>query len=192
MTGPTLQAQLEALGVDITDILERSAFPVSIVDASGVCLWQNPSAFELVGDQRGVSMSAIASDYLPHARAALKRRQLGADGLTQHGFVIVDRHGARQHIETISFSLTRGDEFVGILSIVKAVAPETSSAVLPLSPRERETLGLLAAGKSTAEVAEQLGVAHETARNHIRRVLEALGVHSRGAAVARARELRII
>ena len=192
MTAETLQAQLEALGVDLPDILEHSRLPVSIVDASGMCIWQNAAALDLVGDQRGVVLSSIATDYLPHARAALNRRQMGADDFTHNGFVIVDRHGARRHIEAISFSLRRDDEFVGILSIVKKVAPEDSSTVVPLSPRERETLALLAAGMSTAQVAERLGVAHETARNHIRRVLQALGVHSRVAAVARARELRII
>jgi DNA-binding CsgD family transcriptional regulator len=188
----SLQSQLEALGVDIVEVLEHSRWPVSIVDASGVCVWLNAAAIDLVGDQRGGSMSSIAEDYLPHARAALKRRQMGADALTHHGFVVIDRHGARRHLDLLSISLTRDDEFVGILSIVRTVTAEDSSALEPLSPRERETLALLAAGFSTSQVAERLGIAHETARNHIRGVLQALGVHSRGAAVARARELRLL
>ena len=188
----SLKSLFGTLGVELTDVLEQSSLPVSIVDASGVCMWQNAAALDFVGDQRGASMAALADDYLPHARGALKRRQLGADDFTHHGFVVVDRLGRRRHIETISLSLRRDGEFVGILSIVKAIAPEDSLPLERLSPRERETLMLLAAGLSTSEIAERLGIAHETVRNHIRRVLSALGVHSRVAAVARARELRLI
>ncbi|WP_199827758.1 response regulator transcription factor [Streptomyces specialis] len=56
-----------------------------------------------------------------------------------------------------------------------------------LTPRERETLLLLAEGLSTAQVGERLGVAHNTARNHVQRVLEKTGARSKLEAVAIAR-----
>ncbi len=56
-----------------------------------------------------------------------------------------------------------------------------------LTPRERETLHLLAEGVSTGEMTERLGVAHNTARNHVQRVLEKLGARSKLEAVAIAR-----
>jgi DNA-binding CsgD family transcriptional regulator len=188
----SLQAQLEALGLDLPTVLEHSSTPVGLVSDSGVVLWQNPAAIAFVGDQRGKRMSPIAEDYLPRARAALTRKRMGADKLTHTGVVLVDRHGARQHAETISLSLMKGDELVAILAIVKSVTPEDSATVEPLSPRQRETLALLSAGMTTAEIATELGVAHETARNHIRRVIRSLGVHSRLAAVARGRELGLL
>jgi len=55
-----------------------------------------------------------------------------------------------------------------------------------LTPREREVLALLAAGRSTAQVAAALGVATSTARTHIQSVLTVLGVHSRLEASALA------
>src|ERR1700756_1090571 len=104
----SLQSQLEALGVDIVEVLEHSRWPVSIVDASGVCVWLNGAAIDWVGARLGGSINSIAEDYLPPARAALKRRQMGADEVTHHGFVVSDRHGARRHLELLSISLTRG------------------------------------------------------------------------------------
>ncbi|WP_406099692.1 response regulator [Streptomyces sp. NBC_01013] len=56
-----------------------------------------------------------------------------------------------------------------------------------LTPREREALLLLGEGHSTAELSEQLGVALNTGRNHVQRVLEKLGARSQLEAVAIAR-----
>lgn len=57
-------------------------------------------------------------------------------------------------------------------------------AALPLSPREREILRLLATGKRTADMAMALGIRPKTVRNHIQRLLEKLGAHSRLQALA--------
>ena len=60
-------------------------------------------------------------------------------------------------------------------------------AVSPLSRREAEVLRLLAGGASTAGVSERLGISVVTVRNHVQRLLDRLGVHSRLEAVALAR-----
>ncbi|MDH2424424.1 response regulator transcription factor [Sphaerisporangium sp. TRM90804] len=56
-----------------------------------------------------------------------------------------------------------------------------------LTARERETLLLLAEGASTEQISERLGVARNTARNHIQHVLDKLGARSKLEAVAIAR-----
>lgn len=53
----------------------------------------------------------------------------------------------------------------------------------PLTPRERETLELLRAGSSNAQIAAALGIAEKTVRNHLSHLYEKLGVHSRAAAI---------
>ncbi|MEV0145406.1 MULTISPECIES: response regulator transcription factor [unclassified Nonomuraea] len=85
-----------------------------------------------------------------------------------------------------------------------AFAPELLAGVLDrltgrirlagagLTARERETLLLLAEGASTVRISERLGVAHNTARNHIQRVLEKLGAGSKLEAVAIARREGLI
>lgn len=61
-----------------------------------------------------------------------------------------------------------------------------------LTPRERQVLGFLVDGLTTEEIASELGVVLETARNHIRHILLKLDAHSRVQAVARARKLGLL
>jgi DNA-binding NarL/FixJ family response regulator len=55
-----------------------------------------------------------------------------------------------------------------------------------LTRREREVLNGMVLGRSTADLARDLGVTYATARSHIQNVLMKLGVHSRLQAVAYA------
>ena len=55
-----------------------------------------------------------------------------------------------------------------------------------LTNREREVLSLLAQGANARSVAEQLAISRATARNHVRNILNKLGVHSALEAVAYA------
>lgn len=48
-----------------------------------------------------------------------------------------------------------------------------------LSPREQEVLVLLTEGLSNAEIAAELDLAVNTVRNHVRNILEKLGLHNR-------------
>jgi DNA-binding CsgD family transcriptional regulator len=58
----------------------------------------------------------------------------------------------------------------------------------PLTPRQGEALRYLAAGCSTGQIADSMGLSVETVRNHVRAVLRKLGAHSRLEAVAIARK----
>jgi len=77
------------------------------------------------------------------------------------------------------------------VQVLGDVAP-TSETAPSLSPRERETLTLLAAGCSTMQMAEQMGISTETVRNHVKRVLRSLGARSRIEAVAKGRRAGLI
>lgn len=56
-----------------------------------------------------------------------------------------------------------------------------------LTAREQETLLLLADGAGTDQISSKLGVARNTARNHVQRVLDKLGARSKLEAVSIAR-----
>ena len=60
---------------------------------------------------------------------------------------------------------------------------------LSLSGREIEVCVLLAAGRSRAEIADRLGVSHNTAINHCRSLYAKLDVHSRVELVQKLRLL---
>jgi DNA-binding CsgD family transcriptional regulator len=48
-----------------------------------------------------------------------------------------------------------------------------------MTPREREVIALIAAGKSNKEIATQLNVATHTAKSHVRNVMDKLALHTR-------------
>ena len=58
--------------------------------------------------------------------------------------------------------------------------------------REVEVLGMLAAGRTTPEIAERLHIAPLTVRNHIQNILEKLEVHSKSEAIAFAFQKRLL
>ncbi len=61
-----------------------------------------------------------------------------------------------------------------------------------LTVRERQVLGLVAAGLGNRAVATRLGIRYSTVRSHVRALIGKLGAHSRLQAVARARELGLL
>jgi len=61
-----------------------------------------------------------------------------------------------------------------------------------LTAREVEVLGMLAAGRTTPEIAERLHISQLTARSHIQNILEKLEVHSKAEAVAFAFQKNLI
>ena len=60
----------------------------------------------------------------------------------------------------------------------------------PLTPREWEVLDLLAQARSTDQIAEQLVLASETVRSHVKNILRKLDARSRAEAVAVAQRMR--
>ncbi len=89
------------------------------------------------------------------------------------------------------------DELLGALPL-KAEAtgnlPVKPPAALvePLSEREMEILRILPSSWCGAEMAAELSISFNTLRTHLKNVYAKLGVHSRAAAIARARDLHIL
>lgn len=77
--------------------------------------------------------------------------------------------------------------------VVQSLQQPQRIAVQPsadLSKRENEVLTLLAQGFLYKEIAENIGISHQTVNTYIRRIYEKLQVHSRAQAVALATNIR--
>jgi DNA-binding NarL/FixJ family response regulator len=77
---------------------------------------------------------------------------------------------------------------------LERIAPRFDASPLPerLTPREVEVLRLMAGGSSNREIAEALGTAEGTVKNHASSVFSKLGVRDRTRAVLRGIELGVI
>jgi DNA-binding NarL/FixJ family response regulator len=67
---------------------------------------------------------------------------------------------------------------------------DSDSGIDRLTSREREILALLASGRSTAEITQQLVITTRTLSTHVQHILAKLGAHSRAQAVAIAHEAK--
>jgi PAS domain S-box-containing protein len=180
---------LEELGHDVEESLEHINVPSYVLDEHGIIRWANPAAMELVGDVRGkLFTSVVAPEEKSRAQHEFAKKVFGTTKTTDAEVVVVDGNGNRLLVELHSVRLRRGDQVVGVFGQLEHdPVPVPLNALPSLTPRQSEILRLLERGKSTDQIAVELHISKETVRNHIRHMLQALGVHSRLEAVALAR-----
>ena len=63
-------------------------------------------------------------------------------------------------------------------------SPLMPHAIEGLSPREAEVMGLVAKGMTNREIGEQLHIAENTVKNHLRNILDKLHLNNRAQAAA--------
>jgi DNA-binding CsgD family transcriptional regulator len=189
---PELATRLEALGGDLYGSLQQHPVPMYVLDRAGTILWTNDVANELIP---GAADRPFGDVVVPEAALRTRRhfalRMLGREAFVDHRVVLRGSGGARREVEISSAPLREGGRIVGVFGVIRpgpprvvAALPERRAADPPsLTPRQGEILLLLAAGRTTAQMAELLGLSTETIRNHVRAVLAQLGARSRLEAV---------
>lgn len=180
---------LEALGHDVEEALEHINVPSYVLDEHGIIRWVNPAGMALVGDVRGkLFTSVVAPEEKSRAQHEFAKKVFGTTKTTDAEVVVLDERGQRAMVEVHSVRLMNGDRVVGVFGQVDFdPVHEPVNALPSLTPRQSEILRLLERGKSTDQIADELHLSKDTVRNHIRHMLQALGVHSRLEAVALAR-----
>lgn len=189
-----LQRLLDWLGADVVPALEALGFPLYVLDTAGVVRWINPAAAEIVGDVVGSRfVDVLAPEAAHRARSEFASKLLRTREKTDFATTVLAADGATVAIEISSVPLVDGSEVVGVFGIgyPSPSRPVDGAPSPALTPRQREVLALLARGRTTLEIAAELGIAEETARNHIRHLLRRLGARSRLSAVLEARRLGI-
>lgn len=147
------------------------------------------SGAELVAAIREASPD---SKILMLSAAASERAVVDAIRAGCAGYITKDRR--LDDVITAIESVQRGELYVPPDLLAK-VLPRLNRRGAPkwqLSDREVEVLEMLALGRSSAEIAEELVLSLHTVRNHIQRILRKLGAHNRLEAVARAKQAGLI
>jgi PAS domain S-box-containing protein len=175
---------------DIESAIERVRVPSYVIDRHGIIRWLNSAAEKIVGDVRGrQATSVLAPEETRRGREVFARNLLGPPQGSDNRFVVIGADGTRVSVEVSAVPLKDGDQVIGVFGQAKEFDLD-EPAPLPhpnLTPRQTEVLRLLEQGRSTKQIAEELHLSIETVRNHIRRLMRALGVHSRLEAVAALR-----
>jgi DNA-binding CsgD family transcriptional regulator len=186
---------LDALSSGILQTLELLQMPAFLVDVDARIRWQNRAAIELVGDQRGrFGTTFVAPEDLGRIREAFARKKLGALH-TEYEVTMMAADRTRVPVAVSSVALKSSDgRMIGVFALARVAGERVESAddTPQLTPRQQQTLTLLAAGCSTAQMAELMNLAEETVRNHVKSLLLRLRAHSRVEAVARGRKAGLI
>jgi len=180
-------SELEAIGGEIEDAIERVRVPAYVIDGHGIIRWLNPAAQKIVGDVRGRHLtSVVAPEETRRAQEIFIRNLIGPPAGSDNKGVVIGADGRRVAIEVSAVPLRSGGHVVGVFGQVLEVEKDEPPAPPHphLTPRQSEVLRLLEHGRSTEQIAHDLYLSIETVRNHIRNILRALNAHSRLEAVA--------
>lgn len=186
----------------------QGAPAVLVVDDSRNCVEANPEACQLVG---ATSDRVLGSPFDDLIAPAMRQRldhvwQAFAGGGGHAGPFTLVRGDAEIQI-SITQNLMPGRHLLVITPITASIAPaaefadrqrapeagppSTTDRRSP-TPRERQVLGLLAAGATDPQIAERLELSPATVQTHVRNAKSKLGARTRAQAVAMAIEQKLI
>jgi DNA-binding CsgD family transcriptional regulator len=186
--------------LDVAHALAEVGVPAYVLDRRGQIRWLNRGALALIGNRVGEHFGrVVAAEGLNLARAQFARKLMGGTA-TDYDLMLLDSAGRRRRVRISSVPLRQHSEIVGVFGLAcpagaaadGATAADIAARPVGVTARQYETLALLADGLGTSAIASRLGVAEETARNHIRGLLRQLGVHSRLEAVVLAYRLGLV
>jgi PAS domain S-box-containing protein len=184
---------LALLSGSVRDAFDEIDLPAYVFDLRGTLRWANRATCTLIGERVGQPFRAfLPADVRERVKVEFARK-IVAGSATTYELAVFDVDGRRVELRVRSAPLRRRDgEIVGVVGLAVPLQEHVPRRAAPfdagLTPRQAEILRLLADGLSTEAIAQQLGVARETVRNHVRALLKRLGVHSRLEAVAEARQ----
>ena len=191
-----LAQQLEELGgADITAALEEVPVRSFVVDRDGIVRWQNAASRAAVGDYTGRRWTKVSMARWSEQVGEFLIRVVSSGEPAEFTFEVTGADGEPERREISAAPLRDGDAVVGIFGVStpeRCHPGSTPPSEHNLTPRQLEILQLLADGKSTSQIAEELYLSKTTVRNHIAHVLANLGVHTRVQAVVAASRLRLI
>ncbi len=167
---------------EVPDRFARLGLPLYILDADGVVVWANEPAEAIAPALVGRPFTSLFDGEEALRAAAMFQRNVR---WARHPDYSVDlpAGGGRLRVQISSAPLA-GEAYA--IAIFGAGAPgyvPKVDADSRLTERQAAIYALLCRGASTDQIAGALELSRETVRNHVRHVVERLGVRSRLEAV---------
>jgi DNA-binding CsgD family transcriptional regulator len=170
------------VSVEIPEHLSRLVLPLYVLDADGVVVWANAPAAAIAPEPVGRPFTSLFDGDADRAAAMFQRNVRWA----RHPDYSVDLRasGGRLRVQISAAPLGAQAFAIGIFGAGEPGAVPAVGAERGLTERQAEIYALLRRGASTDQMAAALSLSRETVRNHVRHVVERLGVRSRLEAVA--------
>jgi len=191
-----LASELENLGgADITAALEEMPVHSFVLDANAIVRWQNKAARNVIGDRVGMKWAAVMTERSIRDAEDVWPQILCRGEPAELTIEVVLPDGTTERRDVSVAPLREGGSVVGVfgVGVLAGKAPAHLDVEhLGLTERQLEVLQLLAQGKSTEQIASELVLSKTTVRNHVARILAALGVHTRVQAIIVASQAGLI
>src|SRR5689334_15725348 len=102
-------SELEALGGEVEDAIDRVRVPAYVIDREGIIRWLNPAALKLVGDVRGRQLtSVVAPEETRRAQEIFTRNLHGPPDGSDNKGVVIGADGERVSVEVSAVPLRGG------------------------------------------------------------------------------------
>jgi PAS domain S-box-containing protein len=183
-------------------LVDSLVVPAALYDPDGRCVRINAPAERASGLTNAQMVGRWVNDLIPpEARANVDeqfRRAAELGEPTDFETAFDDAGGHRRFTRAQHLPLRDGNEIIGVLILAFEGHRPPGDELIGLQPhpvltaRQQEILGLIASGRSTAEIARELTLSGETVRNHLRNLFKELHVHTRVEAIAAAQRLGLL
>jgi PAS domain S-box-containing protein len=164
--------------------------PMVVADDSRRFVAANAAACELIGvapDQ--IERMAVDDITAPEDRSRVPELwdSFLRDGSQTGPYRLVRPDGGRVDVEfSATANVLPGRHLSIFVTAPAAVTPAEADDPGVLTPREREVLGLIAMGNTSAEIGAALGISAKTVSAHTANILGKLGAKTRAQAIALA------
>lgn len=145
------------------------------------------AADEVLGRTPFEAPFAVADELQTWRRAYDEKRDLGVP-VAVYRTRVRCRDGHVVPVEVVSMPIAEGERRTRVAS--RVLGPHLDE--LPLTSRQIEILRLLAATRSTSEIARSLYLSEATVRNHVGAILQRLGARTRLEAVVEGMRLGLL
>lgn len=181
-------------GEELEPLLAKQPVDVLLLDLSVRTSAENPNPFPILHIipklmQKHPHLSILVISMF--AEPGLMR-SLIEGGVS--GYILKDDQAAFRELGNVVLSISHGGIYFSKKAHSLYVQSEAVNGSETLTPRQMEVLSLCAAypDATTSDLAEMMTISNSTVRNLLSSVYLRLGVHSRTAAVEKAREMGLV
>lgn len=182
------------VGEELEPLLAKQRVDVLLLDLSVRSSLDNPNPYPILHVipkilQKKPDLSVLIISMFSEPGLMRSLMEAGASG-----YILKDDQSAFKELGNIVLSIARGGVFFSKKAHSLYVQAENLANSDLLTPRQMEVISLCAAypDASTADLAQMMTISNSTVRNLLSSLYLRLGVHSRTAAVEKAREMGLV